>query len=365
MALLPSLTHLSLTGMDAGEWRKRKGSEERKSDVKKAMKAEVKSSDEWKDFEATFKKDVKDMVTRHTKVGLRLDPDPIGYFNAQLDLFRRMVRWFVADERRDFVLGNKPDQLQGNPDLIKKFRTIVSPFEDLCDKTGYQYDETRKMVHTHLMIGILQVPSGRGGLHHEKVARSLKELRTMIILADKEAGNQSAAPAAAPAEPSYPGQEQDELIDQVVRAANNQADAWAEEAERGAAQSSGAGPSSSSAPLPPSGVTPEFQRKLDAFEDRLEQIDAETARIRSLSDDPELPALKENLLFREMVEKEMELLKAQQVHANAKQALADARSAGTMTLQMITDEQKADGAVIDLEVEISDLRTKIERIQGF
>ena len=32
----------------------------------------------------------------------------------------------------------------------------------------------------------------------------------------------------------------------------------------------------------------------------------------------------------------LELLKAQQVHANAKQALANARSAGTMTLQMIT-----------------------------
>ena len=218
------------------------------------------------------------------------------------------------------------------------------------------------------MIGILQVPSGRGGLHHEKVARSLKELRTHIILVDKQAGNQSAAPAAAPAAApsrSYPGQEEDERIDFVVRAANNQADAWDEEAERGAAQSSGAGPSSSSAPLPPSGVTPEFQRELDKFEHRLEQIDAETARIKSLSDDPELPALKENLLFREMVEKEMELLKAQQVHANAKQALANARSAGTMTLQMITDEQKADGAVIDLEVEISDLRTKIERMQGF
>ena len=59
------------------------------------------------------------------------------------------------------------------------------------------------------------------------------------------------------------------------------------------------------------------------------------------------------------------MLKAQQVHANAKQALADARSAGTMTLQMITNEQKAEGAVLDLEIEISDLRTKIERMQGF
>lgn len=333
MALLPSLTHLSLTGMDAGGWRKRKGADERKADVKKAMKAEVSSSDEWKEFEAAFKKDVEALVTRHTKVGLRIDQDPLGYFNAQIDLFRRMARWFVADERRAFVLGELPNQLQGNPDLIKKFRSIVSPFEDLCDKVGYQYDETRKMVHTHLMIGLLQVPSARGGHHREKVARSLKELRTHIILVDKQAGNQSAA-APAPA----------------------------------AGQSSGAGSSSassSSAPAPPSGVTPEFQRKLDAFEDRLEQIDANTARIKSLSDDPELPALKENLLFRQMVEKEMELLKAQQVHANAKQALADARSAGTMTLQVITDEQKADGAVVDLEIEIGDLRIEIERMQGF
>ena len=334
MGLLPSLTHLSLTGMDAGGWRKRKGSDERKADVKKAMKAEVSSSDEWKEFEAAFKKDVEALITRHTKVGLRIDQDPLGYFNAQIDLFRRMARWFVADERRAFVLGELPNQLQGNPDLIKKFRSIVSSFEDLCDKVGYQYDETRKMVHTHLMIGLLQVPSARGGHHREKVARSLKELRTHIILVDKQAGNQSAAaPAAAPA----------------------------------AAQSSGAGSSSSSAPAPapPSGVTPEFQRKLDAFEDRLEQIDANTARIKSLSDDPELPALKENLLFRKMVEKEMELLKAQQVHVNAKQALENARSAGTMTLQVITDEQKADGAVADLEIEIGDLRIEIERMQGF
>ena len=46
---------------------------------------------------------------------------------------------------------------------------------------------------------------------------------------------------------SYPGQEQDELIDQVVRAANNHADAWDEDAQRGAppapAPAAAAGPS--------------------------------------------------------------------------------------------------------------------------
>lgn len=323
MALLPSLSHLSLIGMDAGEWRKRKSNEERKADVNKFMKAETSGSDEWKDFEATFKKAVEAMVSRHAKVQLRIDTDRDGHNRAHVDLFHRMVRWFVADERRGFVQGSLPNQLQGsNADLLRNFRSIVSRFEAICE------GDVQKMVHNFLMIGILQTVKGRGGTHAKKVADALKEMRTYIILKDREAGNQSAAPAAAPA---------------------------------AAARSS----SASSASAPASGVTAEFQRKLDAFEDRLEQIDANIARIKSFSDDPELPALKENVLFRKMVATELELLKARQVHENAKQALANAQRAGTMGMQVISDEQRASNAVLDLELEVGDLKAEIERMQGF
>ena len=120
------------------------------------------------------------------------------------------------------------------------------------------------------------------------------------------------------------------------------------------APAAGAGPS-----VPLSGVTLEFQHKLDDFDAQLEQIDKNIARIKSTNPNPELPELVKAVKFRELIQAERDLLIAKQNLVRAKQAVADARQQGTLTYELMQDEQKVDGHVLDLEIKISDLKYEL------
>lgn len=331
MAQLPSLARLSMIGMnaasgsgsgdDGGGWRpKRKWTASQESERKQRQKAEADSSDEWKEFRNTFAHEINKLRSMEAKVGMRFEAepvDPIDYLNAQMDVFHRMVRWFVDDSHEDFLLTT----LQRNDKLLNNFRGIVQPFEKLCARVGYQYGKGREMVHTHLMLGILQIPSSRGGHHQERASAKLRELKTYIILEDKK-NAASAVPSVARAPAPAP-----------------------------APAPAAAGPS-----VPVSGVTPEFQHKLDDFDGQLEQIDKSIERIKATNPNPELPELVKAVKFRELIQAERDLLIAKQNHARAKDAL---KNPPTLTLQLIQDEQKADGHVLDLELKISDLKYEL------
>ena len=331
MAQLPSLAHLSMIGMnaasgsgggdDGGGWRpKRKWTASQESERKQRQKAEADSSEEWKEFRNTFAHEINKLRSMEAKVGMRFeaDPvDPVDYLNAQMEVVHRMVRWFVDDSHEAFLLTT----LQRNDKLLNNFRGIVGPFEKLCARVGYQYGKGREMVHTHLMLGILQTPSSRGGHHQERASAKLRELKTYIILEDKK-NAAPAGPARAPAASAAP------------------------------APAAVAGPSA-----PVSGVTPEFQHKLDDFDEQLEQIDKNIARIKAANaNNPELPELVKAVKFHELIQTERDLLIAKQNHQRAKDAL---KNPPTLTLQLIQDEQRADGHVLDLELKIGDLKYEL------
>ena len=325
MAQLPNLAQLSMIGMnaasgsgdgDGGGWRpKRKSTALQEYERKQRQKQEAASSEEWKEFRETFANDINRLKSMESKVAMGIDTDPVGYFNAQMEVFHRMVRWFVDDSHETFLMTT----LQRNDKLLLNFRAIVSPFEKLCARLGYQYGKSREMVHTHLMLGILQSPSSRGGHHQERTKAKLRELKTYIILEDKK----NAAPAAAAPAP----------------------------AAAAPAPAAATGPSA-----PVSGVTPEFQHKLDEFDGQLEQIDKHIAHIKSSNPNPELPELVKATNFREMIQKERGLLIAKQNLARAKEAL---KNPPTLTLQLIRDEQKAQNDILDLELEIGDLKYEL------